>query len=105
MSLKKKKKAHYAGGLGHTVQAGGLWGVIRAVTAGITVVPPLLEKGGGWRRGQVVAGKFWTLAKSYRVLCRVRVTWDWADGTGRAGCQSCLSPTAGKGVLSFGSLL
>lgn len=44
--LKKKKKgAHYAGGLGLTVLAGGLWGVIRAVTAGITVVPPLLEEG------------------------------------------------------------
>lgn len=44
MSL-KKKKAHYAGGLGRMVLAGGLWGVIRAVTAGITVVPPLLGKG------------------------------------------------------------
>ena len=37
------------------VLAGGLWGVIRAVTARITVVPPLLGRGemeegtgGGW---------------------------------------------------------
>lgn len=46
MSLKKKKKeAHYAGSLGRMVLAGGLWGVIRAVTAGITVVLPLPEKG------------------------------------------------------------
>lgn len=70
MSL--KKKAHYAGGAGCTRLAGGPWGVIRAVTAGITrcfgcgAASPV--GGGAWRRGQVMAGRFWSLARSDGVL-------------------------------------
>lgn len=96
--------AHYAGGTGCMVLAGGPWGVIRAVTAGITQCLSSVATSPGrgrWRRGQVMAGKFWTLAGSYWVFWRARVIWDWAEGTGRVGLPELIISTVQRGPLYF----
>ena len=90
-----KKKAHYAGGAGRTVQAGGLWGVIRAVTARITrclgsgATSPV---GGGMEEG---TGNVWEVLDPCQELLGPLVSQGDLGLNRRdrepGGCQSYLS--------------
>ena len=90
--------------MGRTVLAGGLWGVIRAVTAGITVVPPLLEKG----EMEEGAGNGWKVLDPCQEL-RGPLVSQGDLGLGRRHRERWLPElfisTAGRGLLIFGSLL
>lgn len=106
MSL--KKKPHYAGGAGRTVLAGGLWGVIRAVTAGITWClgsDATSHVGGGMEEG---TGNVWAVLDPCQELLGPLVSQGDLGLNRRdrqPGAARVIYLYSGEGLLISGSVL